>query len=403
MTPAPGMRRLGLRLPQPTIRLRFTLLYTGLFLACGLGLLGITYLLLAHKYGGNFFAVPVPAGSSDVAHAAPNGAGAQAVAQELAQKALDQLPVRFGIALAIMTALSVALAWRLAGRVLRPLSTMTETAGEISASSLDRRLGLEGPDDEVRRLGEAFDGLLARLEASFEAQRRFVANASHELRTPLTYERTLLEVALADPDPSAGSLREVCEQLLVSEGRQERLIDALLTLALGQAGLQRREPFDLASTSEAVLLGHREEMERRGLELRSGLASARATGDPRLVERLVANLVDNALCHNVDHGSIDVTTGTQAGQALLTVANTGQAVSAEDIEQLFEPFRRAEADRTRLDEGHGLGLSIVRAIADAHGATVRVESPAGGGLLVEVRFPAVTPPVKSPNPSTWDD
>ena len=240
MTTAPGMRWLGLRHPQPTIRLRFTLLYTGLFLACGLGLLAITYLLLAHKYGGDFFAVPVSGGSSDVAHAVPSGSGTQAVAQAQAQRALDQLPVQFGIALAIMTALSIALAWRLAGRVLRPLHTMTETAGEISASSLDRRLALQGPDDEVKRLGEAFDALLARLEASFEAQRRFVANASHELRTPLTYERTLLEVALADPDPSAESLREVCEQLLLSEGRQERLIDALLTLARGQAGLRRR-------------------------------------------------------------------------------------------------------------------------------------------------------------------
>jgi signal transduction histidine kinase len=402
MTPAPGTRRLGLRLPQPTIRLRFTLLYTGLFLACGLGLLGITYLLLAHEYGGNFFAVPVPAGSNDVAHAVPSGSGAQPVTQAQAQKALGQLPIQFGIALAIMTALSVALAWRLAGRALRPLSTMTETSGEISASSLDRRLGLEGPDDEVRRLGEAFDGLLARLEASFEAQRRFVANASHELRTPLTYERTLLEVALADPDPSAGSLREVCEQLLVSEGRQERLIDALLTLARGQAGLQRREPSTLPRSVKPCS----SVVARRWSAAASSSARGwRPPGRPatRLVERLVANLVDNALRHNVDHGSIDVTTGTQAGQALLAVANTGQAVSAEDIEQLFEPFRTAEADRTRLDEGHGLGLSIVRAIADAHGAIVTVESPAGGGLLVEVRFPAATPPVKSPNPSTLDD
>jgi signal transduction histidine kinase len=387
MTPAPGMRRLGLRLPQPTIRLRFTLLYTGLFLACGLGLLGITYLLLAHKYGGNFFAVPVPAGSSDVAHAAPSGSGAQSVVQAQAQKALGQVPIQFGIALAIMTALSVALAWRLAGRVLRPLHTMTETAGEISASSLDRRLAPQGPDDEVRRLGEAFDGLLARLEASFEAQRRFVANASHELRTPLTYERTLLEVALADPDAGAETLREVCEQLLVSEAGQERLIDALLTLARGQAGLQRRKAFDLAGLSEAVLLARRNEVESRDLDVHSALAPAQAVGDPHLVERLIANLVDNALRHNVDQGSIEVTTANVDGQALLSVGNTGPPVSAEDLEQLFEPFRTADADRTRLDDGHGLGLSIVRAIAGAHGATVVAEPRAQGGLQVVVRFP----------------
>ena len=392
MTSVPGMRRLGLRLPQPTIRLRFTLLYSGLFLACGLGLLAITYLLLAHKYSGDFFAVPYPAGSADVAQAVPSGSGGQAVAQAQAQKALGQLPIQFGIALAIMTALSVALAWRLAGRVLRPLHTMTETAGEISASSLDRRLALQGPDDEVKRLGEAFDSLLARLEASFEAQRRFVANASHELRTPLTYERTLLEVTLADPDLSAESLRDVCEQLLVSEARQERLIDALLTLARGQAGLQKKELLDLAALSGAALVARREEVESRGLDVDSALAPAPAVGDPRLVERLVANLVDNALRHNIDQGRIDVTTSTAAGQALLTVDNTGPVVSAEEIEQLFEPFRMAGADRTRLDVGHGLGLSIVRAIADAHGAMVAAEPRPQGGLRVEVRFPVPRTP-----------
>ena len=391
MTAFHGIRRLGSRLPQRTIRLRFTLLYSGLFLACGLGLLALTYLLLAHKYTGDFFAVPQPAGSAQVAHAAPSGSAAQA-AQVQAQRALDQLPVQFGIALAIMTALSVALAWRLAGRVLRPLRAMTETAGEISASSLDRRLELRGPDDEVKRLGEAFDGLIARLEASFEAQRRFVANASHELRTPLTYERTLLEVALADPDLSAESLREVCEQLLVSEERQERLIDALLTLARGQAGLQRREVVDVAALTEAVLRARREEVESRGLEVRSSLEPARAAGDLRLVERLIANLVDNALRHNVERGSVEVATATEAGQALLSVANTGPIVSSADLEQLFEPFRTADADRTRLGDGHGLGLSIVRAIADAHGAIVEAEPRPKGGLRVEVRFPIPAAP-----------
>ena len=394
MTSIRGMRRIGSWLPQPTIRLQFTLLYSGLFLACGLGLLALTYLLLAHKYTGDFFAVPRSAGAIT---AVPNMsasqavAQAQSVAQAQAQRALGQLPVQFGIALTIMTALSVALAWRLAGRVLRPLRAMTETAGEISASSLDRRLDLQGPDDEVKRLGESFDGLLARLEASFEAQRRFVANASHELRTPLTYERTLLEVALADPEPSAESLREVCEQLLVSEARQERLIDALLTLARGQSGLQRREPIDLAALSNEVLLARREEAESRGLEVHSRLGPAQAAGDPRLVERLIANLVDNALRHNVDHGSVEVTTASADGQALLSVANTGPIVSSAYLGQLFEPFRTADAGRTRPDGGHGLGLSIVRAVAEAHGAVVDIEPLAQGGLRVEVRFPLSRP------------
>jgi signal transduction histidine kinase len=388
MTRSRGLPRwLRSRLPQPTIRLRFTLLLSGLFLACGLGLLALSYLLLAHKYGGDFFVLPQAA---TVAHATPNPSAAEAVAQAQAQaqaqRALHQLPTQFGIALAIMTAVSVALGWALAGRVLRPLRTMTATAGEISASSLHRRLELQGPDDELKRLGVAFDGLLARLEASFEAQRRFVANASHELRTPLTYERTLLEVTLADPDASAETLRQVCEQLLASEAGQERLIDALLTLARGQAGLQRSEPFDLATLTEAVLRARHEEVEGRGLEVHSALAPAEAAGDPRLVERLIANLIDNALRHNIDHGRIDITTSSVDGQAHLSVANIGPSVSAEDVEQLFEPFRTADADRTRLDLGHGLGLSIVAAIADAHGAVVAAEPRSRGGLQVEVRF-----------------
>ena len=394
MTRSRGSRWLGSHLPQPTIRLRFTLLFSGLFLACGLGLLAITYVLLAHKYGGNFFATPQPAGAISVVpnmSASQAAAQAQSASQAQAQKALGQLPVQFGIALAIMTALSVALAWRLAGRVLRPLRTMTATAGEISASSLDRRLELQGPADEVNRLGEAFDGLLARLEASFEAQRRFVANASHELRTPLTYERTLLEVTLADPNASAETLREVCEQLLASEAGQERLIDALLTLARGQAGLQRSDPFDLATLSEEVLLARGEEAESRGLVVHATLAAAPAAGDPRIVERLIANLIDNALRHNIDQGRIDVMTCTVDGQALLSVANTGPLVSAENIGQLFEPFRTTDADRTRLDRGHGLGLSIARAIADAHGAVVTVEPQTEGGLKIEVVFPAPSP------------
>lgn len=376
MSPSHVIERLGAHLRHPTIRLRFTLLYSGLFLACGLGLLAITYVLLAQKYGGNFFAVPVHAGSSG---AGQNPSVGQATAQAQAQKALGQLPVQFGIALAIMTALSVVLAWRLAGRALRPLHLMTQTAGEISASSLDRRLAIEGPDDEVRRLSEAFDGLLARLEASFEAQRRFVANASHELRTPLTYERTLLEVALADPDPSADALREVCEQLLVSEAHQERLIEALLILARGQAGLQRREPFDLAALTETVLSARYEEAASRGLEVGWALTPAQATGDPRLVERLITNLIDNALRHNVDHGSVRVTTGALAGQATFSVTNSGPEVSAAEVERLFEPFRTADADRTQLENGHGLGLSIVRAIASAHGAAVNAEPQPEGG------------------------
>ena len=357
--------------PQPTLRLRFTLLYGGLFAACGLGLLALVYLLSLLAPG------PVSGSRMSVG-----------VLGHLESPHVQNHPVvLYGFALTIMTIVSLCLAWPVAGRVLRPLRAITRTAGEISASDLDRRLALSGPNDELKRLGDTFDSLLGRLETAFEAQRRFVANASHELRTPLTYERTLLEVTLADPMASAETLRETCTQLLALEAKQERLLEALLTLSRGQAGLQQRQLFDLASLTGDVLASRGAEMLRRGLKVRSDLAPAPAAGDPRLVERLVGNLVENALRHNVECGRIEVRTETRSGQALICVTNTGPVVPAEDIERLFEPFRSAETDRTRRD-GHGLGLSIVRAIADAHGGAVTVEPQSEGGLHVEVAFPA---------------
>jgi signal transduction histidine kinase len=284
-----------------------------------------------------------------------------------------------------MAFVSIWLGWLIAGRALDPLRTITNAARDISASSLHRRLALEGPDDEVKQLANTFDDLLGRLEASFDAQRQFVANASHELRTPLTLERTLVEVALADPNATVESLRATCERVLVAGEQQERLIEALLTLSRSQRGLDRREPFDLAVIAADVLETRGPEVAIRGLQVDASLKPGPTSGDERLSERLVANLVDNAARYNVPNGRIEVATSTRDGRAVLTVLNTGPMVAQADLEQLYQPFRRLDRDGDR--DGLGLGLSIVHAIATAHGATVATRARQNGGLEIAVTFP----------------
>ena len=249
-------------------------------------------------------------------------------------------------------------------------------------------MALTGPEDEFKQLGDTFDDLLARLEASFAAQRRFVANAAHELRTPLTVERTLLQVALADPNANAESLRATCEELLASGRDHERLLEALLTLATSERGLSRREPIDLAAVAEVALEASRAEIEKRSLTVIADLQPTTISGDRALVECLVANLVDNAVRYSDPEGRVEVGTSVNAGEAVLTVANSGPQIPAGEIERLFEPFRRLTTDRTTADGHHGLGLSIVRAIATAHRATVAATPGPDGGLAITVTFPS---------------
>jgi signal transduction histidine kinase len=286
--------------------------------------------------------------------------------------------------LAVMGLVALVLGWLIAGRYLRPLRAITATARDISAHNLHRRLGRTGRDDEFTELAGTLDQLFARLEASFTAQRDFVANASHELRTPLTAQRALIQVALADPGATDAGLRAVCREVLELGSAQERLVDALLTLATGEQGVEHREPFDLAETAGAVLAARADEAGRRGIEMRASLGPAPATGDPSLVESLVANLLDNALRHNVPGGRVDLRTAAEDGAAVLRVSNTGPVVPPEELDRLFQPFQRLGAQR--LGGGHGLGLAIVAAIAGGHGATLTPAAPAGGGLAVEVRF-----------------
>jgi signal transduction histidine kinase len=391
--------RSWLRLPPRTARLRLTLLYSGMFLALGTAVIAITYVLAS---GGPTVTV------ATAVHPAPtaprraiviggrqspmNGArsdplaNVRSVISEQRTNDLSRLLAVSWVVLAITTIASALLGWFASGRVLRPLREMTATAETISAGNLDRRLALVGPDDEFKRLGDTFDDLLARLQSAFESQRRFVANASHELRTPLTLERALLQVTLADPDASAATLRAACEELLESGRDQERLLEALLTLTSSERGLDHREPLDLAKLADRVLRAGRPAIERRAINLVTALAPAPIAGDPHLIERLITNLIDNAVSYNVQGGRLEVATATDSGRSWLSVANTGSVVTSDQLGRMFEPFQRLNGGRAAPDGHHGLGLSIVRAIATAHDATVDARARPGGGLALTVSF-----------------
>ncbi len=398
--------------------MRLAVLYGSLFFLSGAVLLGIIYAGVSHTHGlySQAFPAPVirtetrgtPSGipregggplekeeleqalREQALHASPAGPGGAAVKVfDPGQHGADVRALAFVslIALVAMAAISMGLGWLVAGRVLRPLRTITSAAREISATDLHRRLALAGPDDEFKELGDTFDGLLERLDASFQAQRQFVANASHELRTPLARLKTLAQVALADPNASVESLRAAHDRVLASEQQLEQLIDALLSLARGECGLERRQSVDLAGLAGDVLAERGGEIERRGLRLNTTLEAARVQGDPQLLERLAANLIDNAIRHNTAGGRIDVATATAAGASVLAVANDGPLVPVGELERLQAPFERLGEARTDRSDGHGLGLSIVHAIATAHGAQLDVGSRPEGGLAVEVRFP----------------
>jgi signal transduction histidine kinase len=419
-----------------TLRLRLTLLYGACFLAAGAVLLAITYGLVSNDnvykqrefVGGARISFPGPVLQSGnvavqvptpllLARARESAAlpkfppsvltqltrSGQAQINRVVRRAnvalqvqrdqsLNTLLTRSGLALGIMALVSIGLGWLVAGRALRPLRVMSTRAREITAESLHERLGLNGRRDELGQLAATFDGLLGRLEQAFEAQKRFVANASHELRTPVTLERAVLEVALADPGASIGSLRHACERVLATNAQQERLIEGLLTLARGQAAAASPEPTDLGQI--AVELTTLREHETPHISWETDLQPAVVSGDPVLLERLIGNLIDNAVAYNLpEDGWIRVETGTVDGRPRLRIANTGQIVGSTQVDELFEPFRRAQGERPASAPGTGLGLSIVRAIADASGATVAASPHAGGGLELAVEFPpAPVPP-----------
>jgi signal transduction histidine kinase len=436
-----------IRHPQTTVRWRLTLMYGGLFLICGAALLAITYGLLEHATVTSSANLPLFAGGpgggvqADIPSAAlrqpdfayaspvrqlPSGGGPQAqwslrapspqqlraarqqaavvlkhllksragrlaivsVGAQQRISDLHQLEEESVIALAIMAIISAGLGWIVAGRVLRPLVTITDTTQQISEANLHERLALPGPRDELRTVADTIDGLLERLQSAFDAQRRFVANASHELRTPLTAARALLEMVMSDPGANVDTFREVCAQVLEESEQQEQLIDALLALANGQRGIDRRELVDLASVARRVVQAQELDAFTKGLTMEVSIGPAAVSGDGRLVERLVSNLVQNAIRHNTEHGRVIISVGSTEGASTLSVANTGPVVPEDEIERLLQPFQRGGADRVAYRDGLGLGLSIVAAIASAHDAPLDVSPRDGGGLEIDVRFPS---------------
>ncbi|MGH8994555.1 MAG: sensor histidine kinase [Acidimicrobiales bacterium] len=365
------------RRPRPTLQVRLAAAYGGSFFLLGLLVLAIPYFF--GRASSNSAAVRVYVGVPTIVRRSlldvQRGAD---IHQELVLSLL---------ALPVLAALSAALGWFLAGRTVRPLRDITATTREISASNLHRRLGIAGPYDELNELGATLDELLERLEASFTSQRNFVSNASHELRTPLTAERALLQVALADPDPSVESLRAVCEELVDLGGHQERLIEDLLTLAQSEGGIEHSERFDLAAVTRGAVRSRQDDASLRGVMLDAHCVSAPVFGDRRLVSILVTNLVDNAVRHNVEAGHVIVRTSHSGRGSTVAVSNSGPMVDEEDVARLCDPFVRLEDSQRLHADGYGLGLAIVHAVAGAHQAELRIRARSQGGLAVDVTFP----------------
>ncbi len=386
-----------------TVRLRLTALYGVLFLVSGAVLLAIA---------GGFAVVRSSAevrGSSSTGPAPQSAAAKLASANAIIRQLRDQLSAQAGttqsafsrnllitsaIALGFMTLGSAAMGWILAGRALRPVRAMTVATQQISAHNLNERLAVTGPDDELKKLGDTIDGLLQRLEAAFNAQRRFVANASHELRTPLATLRASLDVAVAKPEGAPPQTIALAGLLRAELDRIDSLLEAFLVLARAQhRDLPGCAVLPLDYIAGAALAEQKAAIRARNLTVqdRTGLGGAWVRGSQVLLSRMVENLVDNAVCHNENGGWLQVTAQTESGRARLIVENGGQVLDPQQIDELSQPFRRLGADRIGTDKGSGLGLSIVAAIAEAHGGRLSLLARPGGGLRACVDLPAAGP------------
>jgi signal transduction histidine kinase len=409
--------------PRRTVRLRLTALYGGLFLASGAGLLAITYALVAGlpvraqfqiagtskgsvrlvPLRGQVLApLPVPV-RQFIVHSGGGGTsvplppfprpgnltflGFQATLPTPGE--LHRFVVESAVALAFMAIVSIGLGWLVAGRVLRPLRAMTITARQISEESLDERLAVRGPADELRDLGDTIDGLLARLEKAFEAQRRFVANASHELRTPLAMMRTSLDVALGKPSPVPAEVTVLAGKLEEGLDQADKLLEGLLLLARAQqGGVGEITEASLRRLVAEALDADRAEIMRRGLVVVDATVEGDVTGNETLLARLVANVVDNAVRHNFPGGRVQISNDFHGGRARLVVESEGPVIPEEQAQHLGEPFYRLGAERVANNDGTGLGLSIVRAIAIGHGGSLQLQARPGGGLRVIIELPA---------------
>ena len=392
-TPLPWLR--------PTIRIRLTLLYGGMFLIAGILLLSIIYLLAAQAVRtGNeplykivdFTDLKV---SSSTCPVVDNGglslsdfnAAISDCMDHQRKVALDNLLSRSLLALLGLAVIAFAFGYAMAGRVLSPLGRITRTARAVAGSDLSRRIELDGPDDELKELADTFDDMLERLQRAFTAQQRFVGNASHELRTPLAINRTLLEVHLSDPGAPV-ELQQLGKTLLATNERSELLVEGLLLLARSDNQIVERKPVDLAEVAGQAIDQVHAEAESKGVEVRGTREAAVVQGNGVLLERIALNLVQNAVRYNVaEQGWVEVATAVENGQAVLVVTNTGPVVPAYEVDNLFEPFRRLRTERTGSDKGVGLGLSIARSVARAHGGHISAQPREGGGLVMRVTLP----------------
>jgi signal transduction histidine kinase len=411
---------------RPTLRARLTMVYGGLFLVAGVVLVGLSYVFVSSNLPGGarsntvqfkvlnngngqvtaqldetLSGTPVELADGSVGIRLADGnvitpAQYRAQVQETIQGAIEKqredtlssLLQQSALALGLVAVGALGAGWLVAGRALRPLHVITGTARKVADRSLHERIALEGPPDELKELADTFDDMLERLDRAFAGQSRFVANASHELRTPLAVNRTLLEVAMSDPAASS-DLRQVGSSLLTVNERSERLIDGLLLLARSENVVAERKPIDLADAARHAVGQLAQAAEDASVTIRPQLTPAVALGDPVLLERLVTNLVENAIRHNVPGGWAEVATGRApgTGHPQLVVSNGGEQIPPYEVEELFEPFRRLRGERTADSRGSGLGLSIVRSIVAAHGGSVHAEARADGGLVVRVTLP----------------
>ncbi len=386
----------------PTIHLRLALLYGAVFLVTGAVLLTIGFLLVrgglqnhhqltdvARRLGrrqtsGDRLlsrALGFPPGS-------PQLKLAREIQHQLVNDDLHRLFVEYLVALLAVTMASVITGYLLAGRALRPLRDITATARRVSGENLGERIALEGPADELRELADTFDGMLARLDAAFASQRHFVANASHELRTPLAIIRTEVDVTLADPEANVDELRSMGEAVRETVDRCERLISGLLMLARSEASTGRGEAVDIGALAGDCITDLRARAHEARVDVRDHLEPAWTLGEPALIERLVANLLDNGIHHNEPGGFLEVTTRRDNGNVQLQVSNGGPRIDPSDVEHLTQPFRRLD----RSVHGFGLGLSIVRSVAEAHGGGMTITAREQGGLDVLVELPAAPIP-----------
>jgi signal transduction histidine kinase len=410
----PGSRlwpRPARRLWPQKVRTRLTLIYATLFFTAGLALLALTYGLVAASLPTQPIAgaratshelnrlnqcklalappnKPIPTSlvaeckQAEAAYTAGTAAGLQAQRQA----ALSDLLAFSLVGLAGLTVASSGLGWFMSGRVLRPVRVITETARRASEQHLGERLALDGAKDELKDLADTFDDMLERLDAAFATQRRFVANASHELRTPLTVMRTAIDVTLAKPSPTARQLTDMAVRVRRSIDRAESMVEALLTLAVSDQGMRSTEFTDLATWAEDAIDAAAPEIDRLGLRVDALLDPAETTGDPQLLERMISNLVGNAVRHNEPGGWIRLRTGSWDASVYLKIANSGPFIPDDAVPPLLEPFRRMEA-RTSVRDGVGLGLSIARSVVTAHRATLTARSQPAGGLDISVVIP----------------